>query len=143
MDLISDGRVGHAGTFNSNPIAVEAAAATLAELTRDGGRAYERLYATGRRLMEGLRAAAETAGAPVLVDGPGPVFQTYATDREDVRDYRDWVATDRAAMARLHALLLDRGVNVVGRGLWFLSTAHDDGDVDETVDRFADALAAW
>jgi glutamate-1-semialdehyde 2,1-aminomutase len=143
MDLISDGRVGHSGTFNSNPIAVAAAVATLAELTRDGNAAYEHLHRTGRRLVEGLRAAAESAGAPVLVDGPGPVFQTYATDRDEVRDYRDFAATDREAMARLHLHLLDRGVNVVGRGLWFLSTAHDDALVDETVERFADALRAW
>ena len=142
MDLISDGRVGHSGTFNSNPIAIEAAAATLAELTRDGGAAYERLHATGRRLMDGLRAAAADAGVPLLVDGPGAVFQTYLTDRDEIADYREFAATDLAGMARLHHALLDRGVNIVGRGLWFMSTVHDDADVDATVERFADALAA-
>src|SRR5436190_7333201 len=83
MDAISRGEVAHAGTFNSNPIAIAAAAATLRELTSDGGAAYRRLAATGERLMTGLRAAASAAGVPLLVDGPGAVFQTYLTDRSE------------------------------------------------------------
>lgn len=92
--------------------------------------------------MEGIRAAAEKAGVPLLVDGPGPVFQTYFTGAGAVRNYRDFAATDRAMMARLHAALLDRGVNMVPRGLWFLSTAHTEADIDATVDAFAGALQA-
>jgi glutamate-1-semialdehyde 2,1-aminomutase len=142
MDAISRGEVGHAGTFNSNPLAIAAAAATLRELTTDGGAAYARLAATGRRLMDGLRTAARNAGVPLLVDGPGPIFQTYRTDQAEVADYRDFAATDLAGMTRLHSALLDRGVSIVGRGLWFLSTAHDDTDVAETVAAFADALVS-
>jgi glutamate-1-semialdehyde 2,1-aminomutase len=141
MDAISRGDVAHAGTFNSNPIAIAAAAGTLRELTRDGGAAYARLHATGARLMDGLRAAARDEGVPLLVDGPGPVFQTYLTDRAEVASYRDFAATDLAGMARLHAALLDRGVSIVGRGLWFLSTAHDEADVDATLAAVAGALA--
>lgn len=140
MDAIGRGEVSHAGTFNSNPLAIAAAAATLRELTKDGGAAYTQLAATGNRLMEGLRTAAQDAGVPLLVDGPGHLFQTYLTDRAEVADYRDFAATDIAGMARLHGALLDRGVSIVGRGLWFLSTAHDDSDVDETVAAFAGAL---
>ncbi len=142
MDAISRGEVGHAGTFNSNPVVIAAAAATLRELTKDDGAAYARLAATGARLMDGLRSAAQDAGVPLLVDGPGHLFQTYLTDRSEVADYRDFASTDLAGMARLHGALLDRGVNVVGRGLWFLSTAHDDTDVDATVAAVADALAS-
>jgi glutamate-1-semialdehyde 2,1-aminomutase len=35
MDLISRGEVGHAGTFNSNPVVMAAAAATLRELEQN------------------------------------------------------------------------------------------------------------
>ena len=34
MDLITRGEVGHAGTFNSNPVGMAAAVATLAEHSR-------------------------------------------------------------------------------------------------------------
>lgn len=143
MNLITAGTVGHAGTFNSNPVGMAAAVATLGRLNRDGDELYPRLRATGQRLMSGLRDVAAEAGVPMLVDGPGPVFQTYLTTAESVRDYRDFAATDRAGMARLHAELLRRGVNIVPRGLWFLSAAHTDDDVDRTVAVVADILRTW
>jgi glutamate-1-semialdehyde 2,1-aminomutase len=43
-------------------------------------------------------------------------------------------------MARLHGLLIQRGVNIVPRGLWFISAAHSTDDVDIAV--AGDALAA-
>ncbi len=141
MDLITRGEVGHAGTFNSNPVVMAAASAALAELERDGGAVYAQVTALGQRLMAGLRQAAADAHVPLLVDGPGAVFSTYFTDQAAVNNYRDFAATDRARMGRLHPRLLERGVNIVGRGLWFLSSAHTAADVDQTIAAFADALA--
>ncbi|MGW4798504.1 aspartate aminotransferase family protein [Nonomuraea sp. NPDC004297] len=141
MDHISDGRVAHAGTFNSHPVAMAAADAALRVLDEQREEVYGGLYRRGRALMDGFAEAARKAGVPLLVDGPGPVFQTYFTDGQ-VRDYRDFAATDRARMLRLHAALLERGVNMVPRGLWFLSAAHTDDDIADTVAAFADALAS-
>jgi glutamate-1-semialdehyde 2,1-aminomutase len=140
MDHISTGKVAHAGTFNSQPVGIAAAEATLRILDERRAEVYGGLYERGAALMEGLRSAAAKAGVPMLVDGPGPVFQTYFTDAPAVRDYRDFAATDRARMAWLQAALLERGVNMVPRGLWFLSTEHTEADVDATVDAFARAL---
>lgn len=142
MDDIAAGRVAHAGTFNAHPVAVAAAQATLAVLDEQREVIYAKLFALGRRLADGLGEAAATAGVPLLVDGPGPVVQTYVTTADAVRNYRDFAATDRAAMARLHGLLMERGVNTVPRGLWFLSAAHTEADIDETVALAADALRA-
>jgi glutamate-1-semialdehyde 2,1-aminomutase len=142
MDDIATGRVAHAGTFNSHPVAVAAAQATLAVLEEQRDAIYPTLRDLGSRLADGLRAAAGKAGVPLLVSGPGPVVQTYLTDATEVRNYRDFAATDRDTMARLHGLLMDRGVNIVPRGLWFLSTAHTVDDVDRTVEIAADAFAA-
>jgi glutamate-1-semialdehyde 2,1-aminomutase len=143
MDVVVTGKVGHAGTFNSNPVGMAAAVATLGRLERDRDELYPRVRATGQRLMAGIRRAAAEAGVPLLVDGPGPVFQTYLTERTAVRDYRDFAATDRVGAARFHAELLRRGVNVVARGLWFLSAAHTDEDVDATIAVVEDVLRAW
>jgi glutamate-1-semialdehyde 2,1-aminomutase len=141
MDLISRGEVGHAGTFNSNPVVMAAAAATLRELELNAEIIYPSLTAMGHRLMAGIREAAAAAGRSVLVDGPGPVFQLYLTDQPAVRSYRDYARCDMATMGRLHTALLDRGVNIVGRGLWFLSTAHTEADIDQTIAAVAEALA--
>ncbi|MEV0348388.1 glutamate-1-semialdehyde 2,1-aminomutase [Nonomuraea sp. NPDC050680] len=142
MDHISAGKVAHAGTFNSQPVGIAAAEATLRILDERREEVYGTLFARGEALMEGLRAAADKAGVPMLVAGPGPVFQTYFTDARAVRDYRDFAATDRAMMTRLHAALLERGVNMVPRGLWFMSTEHTEADIAATVDAFTDALGA-
>jgi glutamate-1-semialdehyde 2,1-aminomutase len=134
MDTISNGTVAHAGTFNSHPVAMAAANAVLAHLDDHADEVYPALRATGRTLMDGLRQIAGRHGVPLLVDGPGPVFQTYVTDRSEIRGYRDFAACDRAAMARLHELLYAGGVSIVPRGLWFLSTAHTQAQVAETLD---------
>lgn len=142
MEVVARGDVGHAGTFNSNPLGMAATVANLTVLDQQRDTVYPTLFTLGRRLMDGIRNAAAQAGVPMLVDGPGPVFQTYLTDATAIRNYRDFAATDRAAMARLHRLLLDRGVNIVPRGLWFLSAAHTAADIDRTVAAVADALRA-
>jgi glutamate-1-semialdehyde 2,1-aminomutase len=142
MDDIATGRVAHAGTFNSHPVAVAAAQATVAVLDQQRDIIYPTLFAIGQRLAEGLRRAAARAGVPLLVTGPGPVVQTYVTEAAQVRNYRDFAATDLAAMARLHGLLMQRGVSIVPRGLWFLSAAHSADDVDAAVAIAEDALAA-
>ncbi|MGW0805720.1 aspartate aminotransferase family protein [Nonomuraea sp. NPDC002799] len=140
MDAITSGKVAHAGTFNSQPVGIAAAEATLRILDEQRDEVYGTLYARGRQLMRGLSEAAAKAGVPMLVDGPGPVFQTYFTEAPSVRNYRDFAATDRALMGRVHAALLDQGISMVPRGLWFLSTEHTEADVAATVEAFSAAL---
>jgi glutamate-1-semialdehyde 2,1-aminomutase len=142
MDAIADGRVAHAGTFNSQPVAMAAAAAVLSTLDECRDEIYPPMHLVGERLMAGIREAARRHGVPVLVAGPGAVFQVYITENSDVRDYRDFAGCDRPRMARLHELLLERGINTVPRGLWFLSTAHTAVHVDETLQAVDSAFAA-
>ena len=47
MSLVADGKVGHFGTYNSNPLCVTAALATLHELNEGGGTAYSRMTELG------------------------------------------------------------------------------------------------
>jgi glutamate-1-semialdehyde 2,1-aminomutase len=142
METIASGRVGHAGTFNSHPVAMAAANATMTILDEQRDELYGRLNALGERLMAGLRTAAREAGLALLVDGVGPAFQTYFTSEEAVRDYRDFARIDRVTAARFHSELQDRGVNIVPRGLWLMSTAHTDADIDETLQAATAALQA-
>lgn len=141
MDEISEGRVAHAGTFNSHPVSIAAAAVTLQVLDEERERIYPELRRRGTMLIDGFRARARARGVDLLVEGPGPLFQMYFTTEEAVLNYRDFAATDRQRMSQLHHALLERGVSMVPRGLWFLSTEHSDQDIDETLDAFDDALA--
>ena len=133
MGAIARGDVRHAGTFNSNPVVMAAAKAVLSMIAEERETLYEDLRARGRVLMDGIASAAYEHGVELLVEGPGPLFQTYFTDRREIRNYRDLFAVDDERARRFHNALLDEGVNIVGRGLWFLSSAHDEEDVEQTL----------
>jgi glutamate-1-semialdehyde 2,1-aminomutase len=140
MGAIARGEVMHAGTFNSNPVVMSASAAALGMIKEQGDSLYARLRSCGRALMDGIAAAADERGVDLLVEGPGQVFQTYATARDRIGDYRDYAQTDHQRIRRFHGALLDEGVNMVGRGLWFLSAAHDNADVERTLEAVDSAL---
>lgn len=138
MRLIAEGKVIHAGTMNSGNPSVAAALATLEVLEREG--VHERLFALGQRLMAGLREAGRQAGHSLLVQGPGPMFHAGFTSREKVTDYRDTLAYDRAAYARFALAMQERGIRLIGRGLWYLSAAHTEEDIAHCLATAQEAL---
>jgi glutamate-1-semialdehyde 2,1-aminomutase len=142
MQPITDGVVGHSGTFNSNPVVMAAAAAALGMIREGGDAMYDPLRKRGQRLAAGIAERAAAAGVDVLTSGPGPVVQVYQSARSEIDNYRDYVGVDAARTRAFHTGLLDEGVSSVGRGLFFLSTEHTDDDIESTlaaVDRvFAD-----
>ena len=130
--------VWQAGTLNGNPIAAVAGLATLAELRKPG--TYERLFATGKRLRDGLAAAARKHGLPAQVSGEPPVFDIIFTDRPVV-DYRATLTADRRRIALFNEECLRRGV-VKAVNKIYVSLAHSEQDVEETLGVFDAALAA-
>ncbi|MBI2492934.1 MAG: aminotransferase class III-fold pyridoxal phosphate-dependent enzyme [Candidatus Rokubacteria bacterium] len=130
--------VWQAGTFNGNAIACAAGLATLTELRKPG--TYERLFKTGARLREGLRAAVRKHGLAAQVSGEPPVFDILFTDRPIV-DYRATLTADRDRIKRFNQELVRRGV-VKAANKIYVSLAHSDQDIDETLAIFDQALAA-
>jgi glutamate-1-semialdehyde 2,1-aminomutase len=130
--------VWQAGTLNGNPISAAAGLATLAELRRPG--AYAQLHKTGATLREGLREAARRRGLPAQVSGEPPVFDIIFTDRPVV-DYRATLTADRRRIALFNEECLRRGV-VKAVNKIYVSVAHSDEDVEETLAVFDAALAA-
>jgi glutamate-1-semialdehyde 2,1-aminomutase len=130
--------VWQAGTLNGNPVAATAGLATLAELRRPG--AYAKLFATGTRLRDGLAALVPKHGMPAQVSGEPPVFDIIFTDRPVV-DYRATLTADRRRIALFNEECLKRGV-VKAVNKIYVSLAHTDADVDETLGIFDAALAA-
>jgi glutamate-1-semialdehyde 2,1-aminomutase len=140
------GPVYQAGTLSGNPLAVSAGLATL-ELLDDA--AYARLEALGARLEAGLaRLVAgaqrgEGAQRPLCVQRVGSMI-TLFFGRGPIRSWNDAKSCDTQAFGRFHRALLAEGV------YWppaqfeaaFLSLAHDETLVDQTIEAFAKALAA-
>lgn len=142
MDLIGRGEVLHGGSYNTNTVSTAAASSVLNELARDGGRVYRQMEEQGQRLIAGLRDRARQRSQPLLVQGLGAVFNTTFTDMPEVTDYRSYQQTDLQRQRQFLDALQERGVRVTNRGTWFLSAAHSDADINETLAAADAALAA-
>jgi len=137
MDLITEGRVIHLGTYNGNPLCMAAAQATLAQVCTP-----ETTDTTIRRnglLIDAVNDVIDSAGLPahtVSFGAKGCV--TWA--QEPIRNYRDYKATDfDLAFAQwIHGI--NRGV-LLPPGLdeqWLISVMHTDADALHYADVFAD-----
>ncbi len=126
------------GTLSGNPIAAVAGLATLEVLRRPG--TYERLFATGKTLMDGLRSRLDKAGVKARVIGEPPLFDVVFADGE-MRDYRDTARGDAQMMRRFNQLLRENGV-LKGDSKFYISLAHDEGDIATALAAFDAAAAA-
>jgi glutamate-1-semialdehyde 2,1-aminomutase len=131
------GDVYQAGTLSGNPLAV-AAGRTALGLLDDV--AYPRLASTTDTLATGLREAAE--GSPVQVASvPGLV--TVFFSEAPVGDFAGATACDLDTYAAWCRGLLARGVYAPPSQFeaWFVSLAHDQRDLDWTIEAAAAAFA--
>jgi glutamate-1-semialdehyde 2,1-aminomutase len=141
MELAGDGRVLHGGTYNTNVVSTVAALAVLRKLRADGPTIYGDLGRRGTRLMDGLSELAAERGIPLHVQGLGAVFNT-SFGVDDVQSYRDYRYADADRQRAFLRGLIDRGVRVTTRGTWFLSAAHSDADIEQTLEAAADAFGS-
>lgn len=132
------GGVVHAGTYNGQAVMMAATVATLQRL-RDPA-TFAALEANGRRLMEGLREVLATAAVESVLQGWPQVFHLALGTSGPITDYRTSLGADKGRYTKLAAALLERGVRVLERGAWFVSTTHDAAVVDRTLEAFSDAL---
>ena len=126
----SENMVLHYGTFNGHRLTMQVMAANLDLLAADG--AYRKLHAIGDRAIAGLREVFRHRGVKAIVQGFGPMFQIYFTQRDAIHDYRDYCThVDTARYSRFVHRLLDHGIYMTpSNGLhWIVSTAHTEFDV--------------
>ncbi len=136
------GPVYQAGTLSGNPVAMAAGIATLEVLLADGGAAYRRLEALGERLAAGLRGAIEARGRPWSVVREGSILWLSLGGGEPPRRSENIDPASAGVYAVLHRALLERGVYLAPSAyeVAFVSLAHDEAAIDETVGAFEEAL---
>ena len=127
------GPVYQAGTLSGNPVAVAAGIATL-KLVREPG-FHARLATTTNRLTDGLSQAARAAGVRFSAQSVGGMFGIYFRDRPPT-SYGEVMESDREMFNRYFHAMLDRGVYFAPSAFeaGFVSAAHLDDDIDQTVD---------
>ncbi len=134
MELLQTRSVMHGGTYNANVMSVAAGLATVECLQSNNGEAYRQMETHGSKLMEGLQSLALKYGKDISIQGIGSVFHPIFGNREPVHSYRDYLKGDNALKNQFYAKLQSAGTRVTARGTWFLSTAHSEDDIDETLD---------
>lgn len=125
--------VAYGGTFNGNPPAMAAAVATLDVLAADNGAALKHANQIGEQLQNGLRNAARAAEVPLTITGFGTAFSLHFTTRETLSNYRHTLEDDKEKLARYLRGMLDEGIYLLPDGRVYVSAAHGDREVAETV----------
>ncbi len=134
------GPVYQAGTLSGNPLAVAAGLTTLRLLGQGG--VYGRLEELGARLERGVAGLLAEKEYPASFTRIGSMFCLFFT-RGPVRNYGDARGSDTGAFARYFHAMLRRGVYLAPSQFetGFLSAAHEEEDVDRTLDAGREALA--
>jgi glutamate-1-semialdehyde 2,1-aminomutase len=107
MDLISQHKVFHGGTYNTNRISMAAGLATFREvLTRDN---YTHVGKLSKKLTEGYRKTVAKVGlqAYLVSAGVNGALMLYP---QEIRNYRDWTAIDVDLWRHYWFAMVNRGV---------------------------------
>ncbi len=152
MEKILTGEVVHAGTLNANPLCLAASKWCLDQILALGTTHPASLERLGHSLKRSLTELAVRHAIPLRPQGPGLIFHTVilkpGAPEGLVQDYRDYVRRhDAPRWAHLRRCLLEAGVRAIERGLWSVSLAHREEDIDEALARadraFARHAATW
>lgn len=138
------GAMYQAGTLSGNPLAMTAGLATLFTLLSPG--AFDEIATKARSLVQGIEKAAENAGIPIQANVIGTMFGFYflkepgvtITDYASAKQY-----ADTGRYGRFFHGMLEKGFYFAPSQFeaGFMSLAHDDQDIEATLQAAQDVLA--
>ena len=134
-----DGPVYQAGTLSGNPVAMAAGVATLCALTEE---THDEIARRTERLVQGLRGIAARHRVPFTADSAGSMWGFFFRE-EPVRSFADAKTSDVARFGKFFHAALERGVYLAPSAFEaaFMSSAHTNHVIDETLDRLDAAMA--
>ncbi|MDQ0352018.1 glutamate-1-semialdehyde 2,1-aminomutase [Alkalibacillus filiformis] len=121
-----------AGTMSGNPASMAAGIACLEVLQQEG--IYEEMDRLGDKLEHGILEHAKKYDLPVKINRLKGMLTVFFTD-EEVTNYEQAENTDGEMFSRFFKLMLDQGINLAPSKYeaWFLTTAHTEEDIDQTL----------
>jgi glutamate-1-semialdehyde 2,1-aminomutase len=140
MALFGNGQVNHSGTFNGSVMAMAATVATLGVLRDDPP--YPTVREHGLALMEGIRGLGQRHGVQLHLQGLPAAFHVSFGDAE-VTDYRTLQKLDLARYRAFSRSLIEHGIWVADRGIWYVSASHGPRELDAALGRFDRTLQDW
>jgi glutamate-1-semialdehyde 2,1-aminomutase len=133
--------VAHGGTYTAHAVSLAAADKTLDILENTD--ALERIAQYGTRLRQGMHAILNARGIPHSFVGHPSMSGLYFA-HDPPRTYRDWKGSDYAFYDATARVLHDQGVlcEPDSREPWFVSAAHDESCLKDTLAGFEVAIDA-
>ena len=141
MDCLSpEGAVYQAGTLSGNPVAMSAGIAAISKITSDAN-LYARLEKLAKKLMDGFKEAAKSAGIAIQTDVRGSMFGYFFTDHI-VKNYDDALKSDTKLFAKFHQAMLRRGIYLAPSQFetGFICDAMSEADIDLAVNAAKEAF---
>ena len=132
MHVAPVGPVYQAGTLSGNPLAMAAGMAILDELAKPG--VYEAIEAKTKKLVDGLRQAADQAGVKVSINYSASLFTIFFTETP-VDSYAAAMTSNTEQFKVFFQSMLDQGYYLPPSQFecWFVSQAHSDEDIANTI----------
>lgn len=141
MDCLSpEGAVYQAGTLSGNPVAMSAGIAAISKINSDVN-LYARLEKLAKRLMDGFKEAAKSAGITIQTEVRGSMFGYFFTDHA-VKNYDDALKSDTKLFAKFHQAMLRRGIYLAPSQFetGFICDAMSEADIDLAVNAAKEAF---
>jgi len=142
MDLISDHKVFHGGTYNTNPISMAAGLATFREiLTREN---YAHVEKISKKLVDGYRRIVSKVGLQGYVAFAGANGALMFAPQE-IRNYRDWLGVDTELWKHYWFGMVNRGVMAQPYWWdeqWTMSVQHTEADIEKHLAALEDLAPA-
>ena len=142
MEMVAPlGSMYQAGTLSGNPLAVGAGIATLTELRKPG--MYEQIDRLAQRLASGLAEVFQKLEVPSTVNRVGSMLTGFM-NAGPVNSLATVEESDAALYGRYFHAMQERGVYIAPSQFeaGFVSTAHTEEDIDQTIAKAEEALAA-
>ena len=136
MEMVSPaGPVYQAGTLSGNPIAM-AAGLTQLKYLHAHQEVYTDLEAKGQKLYGGMIDILNKADSPYQLNHVSSLGSIFFA-KEEVKDYTSAKTSDTQMFARYFLHMLDNGIHLAPSQFeaMFLSTAHTDAVIEETLDK--------
>ncbi|WP_028950984.1 glutamate-1-semialdehyde 2,1-aminomutase [Sulfurihydrogenibium subterraneum] len=133
------GPVYQAGTLSGNPLAMAAGLRQLQLLKELNP--YKELDEKGRFLEEGFKQIAQEFSVPVQVNRVGSMITVFFT-QTPIKDFTTAKTSDTQRFAKFFRCMLEKGVYLPASQFeaFFLSTAHSQKDLEETLEKARDCF---